>query len=135
MITQYPDTIVITIPTQATQDSNGNWVAGHKVDYTFLCRAEANSAARRIAGNDGILLDYKLLCYAPLEGVVDVLITTQDGDYITTEKGEAITVGSLITYMENSAEASYVLTKMCGSIFSGNVKNSFNGQLNSRLWL
>ena len=105
MITQYPDTIVITVPTQATQDSNGNWIPGADTIYTFSCRVETNSSGRQVMGDDGVLYDYNFICYLPQMSTVI------------------------------PRETNYVLTKLNGGIFSGKIKNQSNGQLNSRLWL
>lgn len=134
-MTQYPDTIVITTKDTATQDEDGNWVGGNRYDYTFKCRAEANVAAKRIIGADGVYIDYRLLCYAPTEGLVEVLMTTEDGDVLTTEAGDPIVIGDLVTSLQNSTDSEYVLTSANGSIYSGMVKMSFKGQLNTRLWL
>ena len=105
MVTQYPDSVVITVHAAATQDSNGNWVQGSSTAYTFDCRAEANNKGLKIMGDDGKLMEYTFMCYLPQTTTV-------------------IPMG-----------ASYVLTTENNGVFTGTVKRNFNGQLNSRLWL
>lgn len=103
---QYPDSIVITVTTAATQDPNtGIWTAGTSTVYTFKCRAEVNGTGRQIAGDDGGLMDYAFEVYLPLMTTV-------------------ITTGS-----------DYVLSALSNGTISGKVKRASNGQLNSRLWL
>lgn len=105
MVEQYPDTIVITVAGTGTQDANGVWTAASATTYTLKCRLETNSAGRKILGDDGVLRDYYFIAYLPK-------MTTK----IPTE-------------------SVYSLVKADGSVYSGNVKNGSNGQLNSRLWL
>lgn len=103
---QYPDSIVITVfgtPTQNT--TTGEWTEGTDTVYTLDCRAEINSAARKIPGKDGLMIDYTFNCYLPLMSTV-------------------IPVGS-----------DFVLNSLSNGSISGIVKRSSNGQLNSRLWL
>lgn len=105
MVTQYPDTIVITINSAATQDADGDWVTGTSTTHTFSCRAEMNTKGLKIAMADGTLHEYGFVCYMPPSGIV---LSTDDA---------------------------YVLTKADGSVYSGSIKNPSNGQLNTRLWL
>ena len=135
MVIQYPDTIVISINEPGSTDSYGNWVAGNKVEYTFNCRAETNSSGRRIIGVDGVFVDYTIICYAPIYGFADVLMTTDSGDTLTTEAGEPIVIGELISSLQYAMESSYVLTNRFGMTLSGYVKHSSIGQLNTRIWL
>jgi len=132
---QYPDSIVLSVNSPATQDSTGSWVAGYSTNYTFDCRAEVNSSGRRIVGADGVLLDYTMICYASLDGLADVVMTYTTGEVATTELGEPIVIGSLISSLQYGTEATYSLTNRLGEIYTGTVKRSFCGQLNSRLWL
>jgi hypothetical protein len=102
---QYPDSIVVTVRVAATQDSNGNWVDGSSTNHTFAGRAEPNGTGRKVANDDGILMDFAFIYYMP---------------QMTT----VIPTGS-----------TYVLTTLNNGVFAGNVKRPSNGQLNSRLWL
>lgn len=103
---QYPDSIVITVTTPATQDPDtGIWTAGTSTAYTLECRAEVNGTGRQIAGDDGVLMDYAFQVFLPLMTTV-------------------IPAGS-----------DYVLTALSNGIISGKVKRASNGQLNSRIWL
>lgn len=105
-MTQYPDSIAITVQTAATQNtSTGLWTAGTSTIHTLDCRAEVNSKAGKIAGNDGAMLDYSFDCYLPLMTTV-------------------IPYGS-----------DFTLTMLNNFIVTGKVKGAKNGQLNSRLWL
>jgi hypothetical protein len=102
---QYPDSIVITTAASGSQNASGVWTAGASGTYTFDCRAEVNSAGRRIAGNDGALMDYTFQVFLPVTTVV-------------------IPPGS-----------SFVLNALNNGTIRGKVKRASNGQLNSRLWL
>lgn len=103
---QYPDSIAVTVQTAATQNtSTGLWTAGSSAVYTLSCRAETNSKTAKIAGNDGVLLDYAFDCYLPVMSTI-------------------IPFGS-----------TFSLTLANNTTVSGKVKGQKNGQLNSRLWL
>ena len=102
---QYPDSIVLTIAASGSQNASGVWTAGASGTYTFDCRAEVNSAGRRIASDDGALIDYTFQVFIPVTTVV-------------------ITPGS-----------DFVLTALSNGTIRGKVKRAYNGQLNSRLWL
>jgi hypothetical protein len=105
-MTQYPDTIVITVTTPATQNtSTGLWTAGTSTTYTLECRAETNSKAAKVAGNDGVMIDFAFNCYLPVMTTV-------------------IPFGSAFT-----------LTLANNGTVTGKIKGAKNGQLNSRLWL
>lgn len=102
---QYPDSIVFTITTPLTQDSNGNWTGGTTTSYTLSCRLEPNGTGRQVMGDDGVLRDFAYTCYLP---------------QMTT----VIPTGS-----------AYVATTLNNGVVSGTVKRPNNGQYNSRLWL
>ncbi len=105
VVSQYPDSVVVTVNVDATKNASGVWIKGSSTDYTFDCRAEPNGKGRRIAGKDGVLMDFSFLCYMPKT---------------TTE----IPFGS-----------NFVLTTLNNGEKTGTVKRASNGQLNSRLWL
>jgi len=104
-MTQYPDSIVVTISASGSQNASGIWIAGVTTDYTFDCRAEVNGTGRKIVGADGALMDYSFDVFMPVTTVV-------------------IPPGSDI-----------VLTALLNGTITGKVKRASNGQLNSRLWL
>jgi hypothetical protein len=105
MIEQYPDSIVITVSASASQNASGIWVSGATSAFTFDCRAEVNSAGRKIPGNDGSLIDYNFNVYLPkMTTIIPV-------------------------------DSDYVLDSLISGIVAGKVKGASNGQLNSRLWL
>lgn len=106
MVTQYPDTIAVTVQAPATQNtSTGLWTAGSSTVYTLSCRAEVNSRMAKISGADGVLLEYAFDCYLPAMSTV-------------------IPFGS-----------AFSLTMANNTTVTGKVKGAKNGQLNSRLWL
>lgn len=102
---QYPDSITVTVSASASQNASGLWTAGATAGYTFDCRAEVNGLGRRIAGDDGTLMDYAFEVYMP---AVTTIIPS-DSDYI--------------------------LISLLNGIITGKVKRASNGQLNSRIWL
>lgn len=104
-MTQYPDSIALTVTASASQNASGIWTAGGSSGYTFDCRAEVNGTGRQIAGDDGALMDYSFQVFLPVMTVV-------------------IPAGS-----------DFVLTALSNGTISGKVKRASNGQLNSRLWL
>jgi hypothetical protein len=104
MVNQYPDSIVVTVQT-ATQDSNGNWVNGSSTSYTFSCRAEANSAGRKLTGIDGVTMDFAFTCF----------------------------MSPTTTVIPNGSP--FTLTTLNNGTITGNVKRQHNGQLNSKLWV
>lgn len=105
MITQYPDSITITVSASASQNASGVWSAGATAGYTFDCRAEVNGMGKKIPGNDGSLIDYSFDVYMPKTTTV----IPRDSDY--------------------------TLNSLLNGIITGKVKRASNGQLNSRLWL
>lgn len=73
MVQQYPDTIVVTIKGNPYKGSDGNYHAPTGSDIAFHiwgCRAEPNSAGRKLSGPDGALLDYSFTIYMPKTSVV-----------------------------------------------------------------
>jgi hypothetical protein len=105
VVSQYPDSIVVTTSASGSQNASGIWTAGTATNYTFSCRAEVNGTGRKIAGDDGVLMDYAFDLFLPVTTVV-------------------IPAGS-----------TYVLSAFTNGSISGKVKRASNGQLNSRLWL
>ena len=106
-MTQYPDSIVLTVITPASQDTTtGIWTEGTTtVLPSKPCRLEPNGTGRQVMGDDGVLRDYAYTCYLP---------------QMTT----VVPTGS-----------TYVATTLNNGVISGTVKRPSNGQLNSRLWL
>lgn len=104
-MTQYPDTITISVTSPASQGSNGNWTAGISTQYEYQCRLEPNKSGRQVIGDDGVLRDFSYNCFMPR---ISFKIPT-------------------------GSEYSVVSLNNC--TISGTVKNSYNGQLNSRIWL
>jgi hypothetical protein len=104
-MTQYPDSIVVTTSASGSQNASGIWTAGTTTNYTFDCRAEVNGIGRKIAGDDGVMIDYSFQVFMPLTTVV-----IPDG-------------------------SDFVLTAFTNGVITGKVKRASNGQLNSRLWL
>jgi hypothetical protein len=103
---QYPDTIVVTVVTPATQNSTTLvWTPGGSTNYTLKCRVEANNSGRKIPGADGELIDYAFTLYLPQMATV-------------------IPDGSVFS-----------LSSLSNGTISGTTKKSFNGQLNSRIWV
>jgi len=103
---QYPDSIVVTVETAATQDKDaGLWTEGSSTVHILACRAEVNGNGRKIPGKDGGLMDFSFICYLPL----------------------------MTTVIPPDSE--YVLTGLINGTISGKVKRANNGQLNSRIWL
>ena len=102
---QYPDSIVVTTSASGSQNASGVWTAGETTDYTFSCRAEVNGTGKKIAGSDGVMIDYSFDLFMPVTTVV-------------------IPAGS-----------DFVLTALSNGTITGKVKRASNGQLNSRLWL
>ena len=102
---QYPDNILITTAASASQNASGIWTAGASGSYSLDCRAEVNGTGKKIAGDDGVLMDYSFQIFLPIMATV-------------------IPPGS-----------GFVLTALSNGTISGKVKRAKNGQLNSRLWL
>lgn len=59
----------------SVQDDEGNWIPGSEPDImlTTLCRAEPNGAGKTTKGENGDLIVYDFLIYAP-PGVPDLLL-------------------------------------------------------------
>jgi len=105
MVKQYPDSIVVTVKANPSQDtSTGLFTAGATTTKTYDCRAEINGGGGKYVGVDGAVYDYTFTVYMPR--TTDLI--PQDSDYI-------LTVG--------------------GATYTGRVKGFSNGQLNSRIWL
>jgi len=104
-MTQYPDSIALTVSASASQNASGIWTEGATAGYTLDCRAEVNGTGRQIAGDDGVLMDYAFQVFLP----VMTTIIPRDTDY--------------------------VLNSLLNGVITGKVKRASNGQLNSRLWL
>ena len=102
---EYPDSIALVVKTAATRDSDGDWVEGTSTDYTFDCRIEPNGEGQKIAGADGVIMDFDFMCYLAQTTTI-------------------IPVGS-----------SFVVTSLNNGEKTGDVKRASNGQLNSRLWI
>lgn len=107
MISQYPHIISIASKaTDATQDSNGNWIPGAAGSTTTLsCRAESASGNGYITGVDGAQINYSWIVYFP-------------------QTIPAIKTGASVTVMNGSE-----------SVCSDTVKRFSRGQLNCRVWL
>lgn len=106
MVTQYPDSITITVTGEPTQDSVSGFGAAstESTDYTFQCRAEKNTKGFFIRGVDGSQIDYAFVIYMP-------------------RTATNLPIGS-----------KYVLTKGTEQ-YAGRIKDANNGQLNSMIWL
>jgi len=102
---RYPDNIVVTTSASASQNASGIWTAGATGSYSLDCRAEVNGTGKKIAGVDGVLMDYSFQVFLPVMTTV-------------------IPPGS-----------DFVLTALTNGTITGKVKRASNGQLNSRLWL
>jgi len=107
MVIQYPHIATITIPgVEATQDANGNWIAGTAGStFTQMCRAESASGNGYISGPDGEKIDYSWKVYFP-KGIAE------------------LKVGANISVM-NGTE----------SYLASTVKRFSRGQLNCTAWL
>ncbi len=63
---QYPHTIQVNWKTESTKDEDsGDWIEGVDVNHTFDCRAVPNGKAKKIAGDDGQLIEYAFDVYMP----------------------------------------------------------------------
>lgn len=90
----------------ATQDENGNWIAGGNAVTTIIpCRAESASANGYITGVEGQQINYSWILYAP-------------------QTIPAVKVGANVT-----------VTSAGESVCSDTVKRFSRGQLNCRVWL
>lgn len=140
MIEQYPDTIYIYVHSGETQGSDGSWVQGTRTEYTFKCRIEANSRGRRIFGSDGTMIDYRFICYAPLDGVVDIRMTDEDGNTIQTENGYDIIIDTVSVVFgewlkDFGCDFEYTVVSHSSGTITGITKSMLIGQLNARIWL
>lgn len=107
MVTQYPDTIVITIQAAPEQNpASGVYEAstGASTVLTFDCRAEQNEEGKVIPGADGGKIEFAFEVYMP-----------RTSDIIPRGAQYSLSKGS--------------------QTYTGVVLGASNGQLNSRLWL
>ena len=83
MVVQYPHTIIITWQTEPYQDPDtGIFTPGEQQGpYSYQCRAEVNSKAGKIAGNDGAMLDYTFDVFLPKMSIQIPV----DADYTLTD--------------------------------------------------
>jgi hypothetical protein len=66
MIEQYPDSIVITVKVDPSQDTtSGIYTEGSSTVYTLSCRKEINSRGNTIGGADGSKIEYTFDCFLP----------------------------------------------------------------------
>ena len=107
MVSQYPDTLIITWEPTPVQDGNGEWEpsGGENGRFEGVCRIEPNGKGQKIAGVDGALIDFAFNVFMPKTSYV---IPVEANVFITTRNGQSI---------------------------NSTVKRNYNGQLNSRLWL
>jgi len=107
MVIQYPHIATITIPgVEATQDANGNWIAGTEGStFAQMCRAESSSGNGYINGADGTKIEYSWIIYFPT-GIT------------------LIKVGSKVTVINGTEE-----------VLTDTVKRFSRGQLNCRIWV
>ena len=78
-ISQYPHSIDLTIVTPPTQNTTtGQWMAGSTSYLQLDCRAEVNGSGKKIAGNDGVLMDFAFTCY--LAKIISIIPV--DSDYV-----------------------------------------------------
>jgi hypothetical protein len=80
MVTQYPDSIVVSWQNEPTQGASGDFTAGATGSNTFSCRAEINTKAGKIMGSDGQLIDFTQMVYMPLT-TVEIAVGS---DYVLT---------------------------------------------------
>lgn len=132
---QYPDSIVIDVKQGGGQDANGDWLPSTITSYRFDCRAEVNSSGRRLVNADGTTMDYTMICYAPLLGEVDYVLSAEDGSTVETENNFNLVISTVVASLMRGTEGEYTLTNRLGDVYKGHIKRAFVGQLNTRLWL
>lgn len=84
---------------------NGDWVEGSPQSFSSECRAEANGEGKTLTGVDGRTIYFSFTVYMP-------------------STDQVIPYGAAV---EINLSTSHVV--------KGEVKNQYNGQLNSRLWV
>ena len=89
MVTQYPDSIIISWEAEASLVNNV-WVAGEYQTFESECRAEMNNGARKIAGKDGTAIEYVMVIYMPK---TDIEIP-ENANYVLNGKITGIVKGS-----------------------------------------
>lgn len=80
---QYPHSIVLTIQPEPEQNPvTGIFTAstGAVEAYTLDCRAEMNTAGKKLLGKDGASVEYKFDVYLPRTDIVIPI----DADYVLT---------------------------------------------------
>lgn len=110
---QYKHCGYVQVATEATRDTNGNWIAGTEEDdpLEFKCRAEPQSGNGYIQGIDGAKVNYSYIVYCPLDT-------------------PNVPVGSTIKIVTEPE------TDWTDEVyFTDTVKRFSRGQLNVRLWL
>ena len=106
MVSQYPDTIKVTIVVPPMKDVlTGKYTPGSSTAHTFRCRAEINKVGSTISGVDGSQVNYTFDVYMP-----QITTLIPDG-------------------------TSFVLATLMNGVINGKTKRASNGQYNSRLWL
>lgn len=106
MVSQYPDIITITRQPVYVQDANGIMnTIGTPELFTSNCRAERAGKNPVINTIDGQALSYAFIIYMP-------------------KTSEIFSFGNEVTVTNND-----------GSIITGTLKDSSNGQFNTRLWV
>ncbi len=106
MVSQYPDIVTITRQPEYVQDANGIMNAsGTPEIFTSECRAERAGKNPVINTVDGQALNYAFIVYMP-------------------KTSEIFSFGNEVS-----------ITKADGSIITGTLKESSNGQFNTRLWV
>jgi hypothetical protein len=106
MVGQYPHNLKVTIPGQGREDeATGNYIPGTPTIFEASCRAELNTEAKVIRGEDGNDVAYSFTVY------------TRKTDVVFPYNSEVeITMGANRTV-------------------KGTVKGQSNGQLNTRIWV
>lgn len=106
MAVQYPHTLKVTIPGQGQDDEQtGNYIPGTPTVFETKCRAELNTEAKMIRGEDGNEVAYSFTVYAPKTSTV----------------------------FSYNSEAEVVID--ANRTIKGRVLGQSNGQLNTRIWL
>jgi hypothetical protein len=93
MVTEYPDIISFTssqVITEPYQDEKGDWVIpepGEMLTVSQAGRAEVNSQAVKVPGQNGEKVDFSFMVYLPVDAVE---IPYQTQVTIKNDKGETI---------------------------------------------
>lgn len=106
MVSQYPDIVTITRQPAYVQDANGTMnTTGTPEIFTSDCRAEKAGKNPVINTVDGQALSYAFIVYMP-------------------KTSEIFSFGDEVS-----------VTKADGSVITGTIKDSSNGQFNTRVWV